>query len=287
MAKGNKVTIVKANGEKEVFDDKKLRNSLHRAGADSDVVNQIVDHICSELQDGMSTTHIYRHAFSLLRKFNKDKPIAARYSLRRAVFGLGPSGFPFEQYVAELFRAKGFEVAVGQYVTGECATHEVDLLAWNNAKHIGAELKFHNSPGIKTDLKVALYVRERFADIMRGTQDKMKLPYIETGMLITNTKFTHHAVSYSECAGLELLGWNYPRQGNLEQMIQETGIYPITVLTSLNQKEKLLLFKENIVVCNHLLTRPEILTKIGVAKSKIGTVIEESQALCAVPDHIE
>lgn len=286
MSKESNVTILKANGERERFDPQKLRRSLSRAGADTDATEQIVDHICKEIQTGMSTTHIYRHAFSLLRKIKKE-PVAMRYSLRRAVFALGPTGFPFERYVSEIFTAKGFNVAVGKYVHGECATHEVDMLAWSNAKHIGAELKFHNNPGIKTDLKVALYVRERFADIMRGNQDKMKLPYIETGMLITNTKFTTHAITYSECAGLELLGWNYPKVGNLEDLILETGVYPITVLTSLSRKERSSLFKENIVVCNNVLANPDILEKIGISKSKIPTLLKESQALCTTPNHIE
>lgn len=278
--------ILKASGEKEVFNDEKLRRSLLNAGAKKEAADAIVDHIRNELQDGMSTTHIYRHAFKLLRKI-EAMPVAARYSVRRAVFGLGPTGFPFEEYVSEIFRAREYTVETGIMVAGKCAMHEVDMLAYNDTEYIGAELKFHNSPGIKTDLKVALYVRERFEDIKRGSQKEGTSPYINTGMLVTNTKFTGSVISYASCAGLKLLGWNYPKHDNLESLIQKTGIYPITTLTSLSQREKIQLLSSNMVICNGLESQASALEKAGVPKAKIGTVIDESQALCTLPDTIQ
>lgn len=276
------IHVVKLSGEKEPFNPNKLRRSLLRAGAATEAAEMIIDHVVGELQNGMSTNQIYRHAFSLLRKIEK-LPVAARYSLRRAVFGLGPSGFPFEDYVSEIFKAKGYTVEVGRMIQGACALHEVDMLAYKDDDFIGAELKFHNSPGIKTDLKTALYVRERFEDLKRAQNNsKEEMPYIETGMLITNTKFTQNAIQYSKCAGLRLIGWNYPRKGHLEDLIEETGVYPITTLTSLNQKEKIGLLQMDVVLCNGISNEPELLRKAGVAPAKIGTVIEESQALCSL-----
>lgn len=277
------VTVIKVNGEKEPFDPDKLRRSLKRAGAKPEVCESIVEHIVGELQNGMSTTHIYRHAFSLLRKI-EEQPVAARYSMRRAVFGLGPSGFPFEDYVSELFKARGYTVEIGRMIEGQCATHEVDLLAYKDDEFIGAELKFHNSPGIKTDLKTALYVRERFEDLKRAQHNtKEQMPYIETAMLVTNTKFTKNAISYSTCVGLQLTGWNYPKKGSLADIIRETGIYPITALTTLSQNEKINLLQNNVVICNGLAGDTGVLEAAGVKPAKIGTVIEESQALCTLP----
>lgn len=56
----------------------------------------------------MYTQEIYRHAFSLLRQH--QTPAAARYSLRRALFGLGPTGFPFEVFLGRLFESDGYTV---------------------------------------------------------------------------------------------------------------------------------------------------------------------------------
>jgi hypothetical protein len=91
------VYITKANGVKEIFKPDKLSQSLLNSGASEDIARGIVEHISRELQDGMSTSVIYDHAFYLLGK--KAKPLAARYSLRRALGELGPSGFPFEKFM--------------------------------------------------------------------------------------------------------------------------------------------------------------------------------------------
>lgn len=278
--------IVKSSGERERFAPSKLRNSLARAGAPDNIADEIVEHILGELQEGMSTTHIYRHAFSLLQK-SEQKTVAARYSMRRAIFGLGPSGFPFEDYIAEIFKARGYTIVPKKIIVGQCAIHEVDMVAYNDKEHIGAEIKFHNKIGIKTDLKVALYVRERFEDLKRGSQTRNKPEYIDKGMLITNTKFTKHVVSYAKCSGLSLLSWNYPKVGNLEDLIKETGVYPVTALTSLSQKEKTHLIENKVVLCSGLENKIDILTRAGVPDTKIATVIDESQALCQPLNGIE
>jgi hypothetical protein len=280
------IHILKLDGEKELFDEERLKLSLRRAGAKDDVIDSIVKHIVGELQEGMSTAHIYKHAFSLLRKI-EEQPVAARYSLRRAVFGLGPTGFPFEDYLSELFRARGYVVETGKILQGKCVEHEVDMLAYKDDEFIGAELKFHNSPGIKTDLKVALYVSSRFEDLKLGPQKEGESSFIERGMLVTNTRFTKNAIIFSECAGLSLLGWDYPDKGHLEDLIEGTGIYPITTLTSLSRNEKVNLLQSNIVVCNDLENNADGLEKAGVPSAKIGTVIGESQALCSPRDYIE
>ena len=136
------IEVVKANGQREPFVKEKLESSLFKAGADETTVNDIVDHTVRDLKDGMSTSEIYKHAFFLLRQ--KSKPAAVTYSLRRAVMGLGPSGFPFEKYVSLILKEKGYEVLTDQMVMGSCVPHEVDIIAWNENKLIMVEAKFHN-----------------------------------------------------------------------------------------------------------------------------------------------
>ena len=99
--------IIKATGEREEFDPQKLRASLERARAGSETVEKVLAQVQKELKDDASTKDIYSHAFALLRK--EEKPAAISYSLRKAILDLGPTGFPFEQFIAEIFRAKGFE----------------------------------------------------------------------------------------------------------------------------------------------------------------------------------
>ena len=157
--------ITKMNGEQEPFNPEKLDRSLARAGASADIRKRIVQHTVETIHDGITTQKIYQHAFDLLRT-EERKPVAARYSVKRAVLDLGPSGFPFEQFVAAIFESMGYtDVQTGVAAQGKCAPHEVDVMAKHQGKHIAAEVKFHNSLGTKTDLKVALYVKARFDDL--------------------------------------------------------------------------------------------------------------------------
>ncbi|OGG47789.1 hypothetical protein A2671_00935 [Candidatus Kaiserbacteria bacterium RIFCSPHIGHO2_01_FULL_49_13] len=277
--------IVKDDGTRELFNPEKLRSSLKRAGASRAAQEEIISHIHNELTDGMTTGRIYRHAFTLLRK--TSRPTAARYSMRRAILDLGPSGFPFETFVGEIFKARGYSVLNDQMIQGACVEHEVDLVAQKpfdsaqgkESECIVAEIKFHNSLSIKSDVQVALYVRARFLDLEQGRKAPNNTFCMDRGMLITNTKFTHQAIRYGSCAGLSMVGWNYPQEGNLHDLIEETKMHPITALTSLTRREKNLLLERRIVLSKSLLEKHDSLTAIGILSSKAEAVLTEASAL--------
>lgn len=269
--------VVKADGKKELFSREKLENSLLRSGADSATVDSIVDHIEEELQDGMSTSHIYKHAFFLLDK--KQHPAAVRYSLRRAIQDLGPSGFPFEEFLAHVYRQKGYEVLTGQMVMGGCVEHEVDLVIWNENKLVMAEAKFHNELGIKSDLKVALYVKARLDDLKENVFLYGKERKVDEGWLITNTKFTSTAIHYAGCKDLKLIGWNYPERGNLQDMILDSGLHPVTCLTTLSDSQKKTLLAQDVVLCKTLKENIALFKTLGMNQAKIQMVIDEINLL--------
>jgi hypothetical protein len=269
------IRIKKADGTFEEFDPTKLYASLARAGASEDANDTIVSRIERMLYNGMTTSEIYRKAFSELRKHEREP--AARYSMRRAILELGPSGFPFEDFIAQIFRHRGYESSAGVLVPGACAEHEVDVIAHRGGEHIGAELKFHNRLGFKTDLKIALYVQARFEDIRKAHPDG---PLHLNGWLITNTKFTRKAIDYGSCAGLTLVAWNYPYGHTLQDMIEETGLQPITVLTSLTRSEKAKLMEKEMVLCRSLFGREDDLVSAGVHVGKIDSVLTEAHNLC-------
>ena len=80
------ILVTKADGTKEPFVVKKLENSLRNAGAGRSEVAQIVSEIQTTLHDGIKTEVIYKRAIQLLG--DHQYPVAARYSLRKALFGL-------------------------------------------------------------------------------------------------------------------------------------------------------------------------------------------------------
>lgn len=269
--------IIKSTGEKELFDVRKLKASLSRAGASENSVGLIADHIQKEVRDGMSTGEIYAHAFSLLRRY--EKPVALKYSVRRAVMELGPSGFPFEKFIAELFKARGFKAETNLLARGHCVEHEIDVMAWTDLKLIIAEAKFHNAIGLKSDLKVALYVKSRFDDLKETLfSANGKKRTFDEAYLITNTKFTSHAIDYAKCSGLALIGWNYPSSGNLHNMIEDFNLHPITALTALSGLEKRNLLSQGIVLSKQLSDR-SILKNAGIKDAKIDHVLQEIKEL--------
>ena len=272
------IYVIKADGTRELFDIKKLEHSLKRAGAGSKAVAEILDHISIHLTQDITTHEIYRHAFDLLHTV--EHAVALRYSLKRAIMDLGPSGFPFEDFVAEIFRQKGFTAETGKIIKGFCVEHEIDVVAWNDEKLIMVEAKFHNEPGIKSDLKVALYVKARFDDLSKMTYKYGKERKLDEGWLVTNTKFTTTAIEYGSCqGGLRMIGWNYPPMGNLHDMIIESKLHPLTCLVSMTGREKKVLLDQGVVLCKTILENPNLLSAIGLNDVKSKKILEEIETL--------
>lgn len=274
------IHVRKADGSLEVFQMSKLRNSLKRAGASIKEVTDITGVIERELRDGVTTEALYRRAFELLRA--SEHTIAARYSLRRAMIGLGPTGFPFEDYLAQLFRKHGYTAQTRAVIKGKCVAHEVDIIASRKGECLIAEAKFHMQPGTKSDLQVVLYSYARFLDIKGATSRKRDLCGVTHSYVITNTKFTTTAIQYAKCVGINLLSWDYPRNGNLQDLIEDAQLYPITVLQSLSDREKRALLAQGTVLCADVIDKEQILRSVGVSKKKIGSVLEESARLCSL-----
>ncbi len=214
------MNIVKADGTVAIFDPSKLRASLLRAKASEEATEKVMSQIMPEIREGMTTKEIYNHAFRYL--VEHQKPVAQRYSVRRALLDMGPTGFPFEDFVAETLKVRGYETLTRQNVLGGCVQHEVDVVAWNKDELIMVEAKFHNGLGVKSDLKVALYVKARMDDIKENVFDYGgENRKVTDGWLVTNTKFSSTALHYGLCQKLTMIGWNYPEKGNLQDMIEE------------------------------------------------------------------
>lgn len=268
------VKIVKADGSSEYFKVEKLRRSLRRAGATPDEVNYIVAEITGEIYDGINTQEIYRRAFTLLR--SRETAIAARYSLRRALFSLGPTGFPFEKFLGRLFTSHGYKTEVGITIQGHCAPHEIDIAAYNSTHSFVGEAKFHARPGMKTDLQVAMYSYARLLDLQDNKICEDSICGIKEFWLITNTKFTTTAENYGECVGLKLLSWDYPRRDNLHDQIQRAGIYPITALQSLSMSQLSTLIEYNVIICKDLVDNPSVLRHLHLSAKKQEIVLAEA-----------
>lgn len=276
--KQKEIFIIKASGEKELFSNSKLKYSLEKAGAGTVVAEKIVSHVRNKLRDGMKTSDIYQYAFSLLRKH--DHSTAGRYSLKRAIMELGPNGHPFEKLVGEILKTQGFIAKVGETVRGACVSHEIDVVAQKDERHIMVECKFHNQSGIKSDVKVALYVQARFEDVQKQwlKQPNHGQKFHEV-WLVTNTKLTADAIQYASCAGMKAIGWNYPPNNSLQSLIEKSGIHPLTCLTTLSNTDKQLFLDNGLVLCKEIFENKNFLQNIGFNELKIKRVEKEINAL--------
>lgn len=276
---GKQVMIVKADGEQQLFRPQKLRDSLSRSGASLEEINAIVSQVEDELMEGMTTREIYKRAFKILQEYG-EKGVAGKYSLREAILQMGPSGYPFEDFIAELFRRKGYSAHSSDFVPGKCVQHEMDIIACKDGKElIMAETKFHNVYGLKSDIQDVLYTKARFDDIKGGHFQYYGRGVLDAGWLITNTKFSAQAIQYGQCAGINLLGWKHPQDAGLEIWIQEAGLLPITCLSTLSLKQKQLLMKQGIIIKDEIFKNIDELKNIGLSGREIDFVLEEAKML--------
>lgn len=272
------IVITKADGSSEVFDPERLVRSLRRSGAGEHAARRIAETITSTIAPGTSSREVYTRAFALLRK--EARPVAARYALRRALLELGPTGHPFEDFISHLYRSEGWQVETRKIMKGRCVSHEVDFYASRPEQntYLAAELKYHNDPGYKTDLKVALYVKSRFDDIFDCDPSVRSCP-IDRGLLVTNTKFTSEAIAYAECSGVELLGWGYPVENGLFVRMSRARVYPITTLTCLSSAEKRLLIEGGVIAVDEIVRNRRALDSLHLTPERVGELLAEAEGL--------
>lgn len=276
----NKITIVKASGEVAQFSLAKLKKSLKRTGADDTLVSEIIEIVQGELYERITTKEIYNRAFALLKK--KKNVFASKYKLKKAIYELGPTGYPFEYFIAAVLKYSGYKVKVGEILQGECVQHEVDVLAHKNNETTVVECKFHSEQGFVCNVKVPLYIHSRYNDVRNywNTFNKHKTTLTQ-GWVVTNTRFTEDATQYGNCAGLYLLSWDYPKENSLKDIIDRLGLYPITVSTLLTKREKQFLLNRDVVLCRELIKDSFYLDHLGVSDTRKSRILLEIQQLCS------
>ncbi|MEJ2696469.1 MAG: restriction endonuclease [Candidatus Sulfobium sp.] len=275
------VDIVKASGVPQKFDVRKLADSLMRSGAPEDVALDIARKVGRQVPPEASTKAVFRMAKRLLRRHNRVSGM--RYSLKNALYALGPAGFRFERYIARILKAQGYSTAVDRIMDGYCVKHEVDVLATRKGEHFVVECKYHSDGGTATDVKTALYVHSRFVDIRKACELKPGHPRgVHYGMLVTNTRCTSDAIKYAECVGLRVMSWKYPDKESLERTIEDRKLYPASILHSARKRTLEALFSHNIILAQDIASMGEqvLVRKSGIDHATARALKREAEALC-------
>lgn len=274
----NIINVVKASGEKEVFNEDKLRKSISRAGVPQPLQQETLNHIKSRLRDNIPTSEIYSHILEFLG--NSDSPhLVARYSLKKAIMDFGPTGFPFEKFISRILASQGYQVKTDVIISGVCVAHEIDVIAEKEDSKIMIECKFHNKLGNKTDIKVALYVMARFQDLTAGFLNRSNTVKFNQVWLVTNTKCSQEAIAYAKCMGMKIVSWGYPEIGNLQDLVEKQKLHPITCLYNINSAQKKSLLDNNIILAKDLIDNPLFLDVLNLPNPEKQLLLSEIRNL--------
>lgn len=261
------LSVTKANGLKEPYNQEKVRSSMTRSGVPKEYQNELLLQIEKKIFDGIPTARI----LDLIIKYLKQiYPIGqSRYQLKRAIMEMGPTGFPFEKFVARLLHEYGYQVRTNVILWGTCVSHEIDVLATKDVREYFVECKYHNQPGSRSDIKTALYVKARGEDLEEKLKHESTNRTIQYGSWVfTNTKFSADAITYAECKKQRLTGWGYPAKGNLQEMVETKHLYPITCLTTLSHEQKMRLLERNVILVSELYKDRSIIESFGFTKEQ-------------------
>ena len=274
------ISVIKADGKVEGFSVEKLAESLVRSGLQRETALEVAKEVEAGLPSLVHTRRIFKLVKKILRSINHASTM--RYSLKRAISELGPSGYPFERFLSKVLRAYGYQTELNLQMEGWCVSHEVDILARKDGDSFAIECKYHNDGGKPVDVKIALYVHSRAEDLKKAYRKGRLSEPIKEGWLATNTRLTSDAIKYSECSGLKVISWRYPEGKGLERLIEQKRLYPITVLSP--QKRSILkeLLKKDIVLASEIASmgEEEFLSKSGLDEPTSRALKQQAERLC-------
>ncbi|MDN7023361.1 restriction endonuclease [Methanoculleus sp. FWC-SCC1] len=220
--------VTKMNGTLQPFEKKKVERTLRNLGIAPDDAEQIAAEVEGEVYDGMKTSTLLRMIRARARAYRPA--VAYRTNLRRALALLRPKP-DFEVYIQALLRDHGYEVEPARILPGRCGEHEVDAIARKDGTVYFIEVKHHFNHHRMTGLDEGRIARAIIEDVQEGHRCGKNSFTIDTAMIVCNTKLSGHAKRYATCWGIEHIGWDHPADRNLRTMIEETGSYPVTILT--------------------------------------------------------
>ncbi len=277
--------IIKSDGQESIYDPEKVRRSMINAGTAPEIVEEVMMKIQDKLYERMTTQALYELVRKELAK--KDVRFASRYNLRDGILKLGPAGFTFEQYVAAILRSYGWNAYLPQEeLEGSCVRHEVDIVAEKDNRRIFIEAKFRNNFQDVVNLKDIMATWSRFLDLVDAA-DIGKGPHFDEPWIVTNARFTDRAKQFGACKGINLIGWDYPRDYTFANMVDHMALYPITVLENLKPSEIDAFSKRGLMLCRDIARQDddELSERVGISSDRAQELITLCGRVIETPPH--
>jgi hypothetical protein len=272
------VYVTKADGTKQAFNREKVVRTCLRMGVTRTVAESLADDIENRVYAGMETKKILQIIFRMLRK---HKPIIGyQIDLRKALSLLNPAP-DFERFIQLLLSEHGYDVTHNQIIRGRCVEHEIDAVATKNGKTCIVEVKHHYKYHTPTSLDVSRIARAVFEDLTEGHKLGLNNLKIDYALIVSNTKLSEHAKRYADCRGIKHIGWSSPQNRDLQTMIEEKKLYPITFLKGLNVETRNKLTSKGILLLKQLIEMhpAELRCQAGISREMLDSMLVNARAI--------
>lgn len=270
--------VTKADGTKQLFDREKVIKTCLRMGATREIAERIVEKIEIKIYDGIETRKILNMIFRQLRKYRPA--IKHQIDLRKALSLMKPKP-DFERFVQILFKEHGYRVSPNQIIAGKCTEHEVDAVVTKDGETYIIEVKHHFKYHTPTGLDVSRIARAVFEDVTEGFKLGLNNLRIDKAMIVCNTKLSEHSKRYAKCRGIHHIGWSSPSNRDLQTMIEEKKLYPITYLKGLNITTRNRLTSAGIILLRHLITNDveKLRRDTGISRETLKMAINRAKTI--------
>jgi len=269
------VFVTKADGSKQLFDREKVVQTCLRMGADHQVAEQVAMQVERRLYEGITTREILQLIFRLMRK---PKPATRHlFDLRRGI-SLMASKPEFEVFIQEILAHSGFEVKPNTILRGLCGEHEADAIATKNGLTYFVEAKHHANYHALTGLDESRIARAILEDVTEGYQQGVTKIKIDKAVIVTNTKYSSHALAYGGCRGILQIGWTTPERSGLRDVVEKHKLYPLSCLRGVSVETRLRLVDAGIVLIKQVLEHDADFyeRKLGLAHQTVLSLMEKA-----------
>jgi hypothetical protein len=242
--------VTKADGSKQPYSREKVIQTCLRMGADRQIAESVALAVERRLYDGIPTRVVLQLIFKLIRK---PKPALGHlFDLRRGISLMVPKP-EFELFIQAVLRKSGFDVKPNTVLKGLCGEHEADALAAKNGLTYFVETKHHQNYHALTGLDESRIARAILEDVTEGYKQGVTPIKIDKAVIVTNTRYSTHALTYGGCRGIVQIGWNSPRDSGLRDVIEKHSLYPLSCLRGLNLETRMRLVNAGIVLIKQVL----------------------------------
>ncbi|MCS7113495.1 MAG: restriction endonuclease [Nitrososphaerota archaeon] len=267
------IYVTKADGGRQPFDRSKVYKTCSKMGLPKGCIEAVCRRVEERIYDGIATRDILRIIREEASVF--DPSYSWMTDLRSAISRLR-SKPDFEQYARLILEALGFHVAPNQLIRGECVEYELDGLLVRDGGIYILEVKHHVNPHEKVDLTIVLKVRAIIEDLLSGYEKGINQVKVSGGYIVTNAKFTDHALRYARCRGINLLGWGTDE--DIEKVIVENKLQPLTIVSDLDEGELRILTDAGIVTLRQLtmFTADRLSTITGISVDRCRDILAKA-----------